>query len=82
MFQLIEKCYQNPNFPNSNIEKIDKLYNSLPSEFVNSKYFLRLLKEADSAVWPDTNSSSYTHIDHVYEQLLLFQSSMTVTFYH
>lgn len=45
MFQLIKKCDKNAYFPKkSNIEVIDKLYRSLPSEFVNNENVFMLLK--------------------------------------
>jgi len=78
MFQFIDKCYQNPNFPNSNIEVIDNLYKSLPSDFVDSKYFLQLLKEVNQVIWPDSGTSLYVHVEHVYDQLLQFKMSMKV----
>jgi len=78
MFQLIEKCYQNTNFPKLNIEVIDKLYKSLPSEFLGSKYFILLLREANQVIWPDSGSSLYTHMEHIYDQLQQFKTSMKV----
>jgi len=80
MFQLIEKCYENPHFPKSNIEVIDNLYKSLPSEFLSSKYFIKLLKEANQVIWPDSGSFLYTHMEHIYEQLKQFKTSMKVRF--
>jgi len=80
MFQLIEKCYQNTHFPKSNIEVIDNLYKSLPSEFLGSKYFIMLLKEANQVIWPDSGSTLYTHMEHIYDQLQQFKTSMKVRF--
>lgn len=80
MFQLIEKCYQNKNFPNSNIEIIDKLYNSLPADFLSSKYFIMLLKEANQVIWPDSSITFYTHMEYIYDQLQQFKASMKVRF--
>lgn len=74
--EFIDKCYQNPKFPNSNIEVIDNLYKSLPSDFVDSKYFLQLLKEVNQVIWPDSGTSLYVHVEHVYDQLLQFKMSM------
>ncbi|XP_050059643.1 interaptin-like isoform X2 [Aphis gossypii] len=76
--ELIEKCYQNKNFPNSNIEIIDKLYNSLPAEFLSSKYFIMLLKEANQIIWPDSSITFYTHMEYIYDQLQQFEASMKV----
>ncbi|XP_060850821.1 death domain-associated protein 6-like isoform X2 [Rhopalosiphum padi] len=76
--ELIEKCYQNINFPNLNIEAIDKLYNSLPSEFLSSKYFIKLLREANQVIWPDSGINLYTHLEHIYDQLQQFKTSMKV----
>ncbi|VVC45347.1 Hypothetical protein CINCED_3A021222 [Cinara cedri] len=76
--EFIEKCYQNANFPNQNIQLVDKLYRSLAPEFVESKYFLLLLKEANQAIWPDSSVSLYIHVEHVYNQLLQFHSSMEI----
>lgn len=78
MFQLIEKCYENPNFPKSNIEVVDKLYKSLPSEFLDTKHFLMLLNESNQVIWPDSNVSLYVYIEHIYKQLLQFEASMKV----
>jgi len=80
MFQLIEKCYENTHFPKSNIEVIENLYKSLPSEFLGSKYFIKLLKEANLVIWPDSGSFLYTHMEHIYEQLQQFKTSMEVRF--
>ncbi|XP_015366655.1 PREDICTED: CAP-Gly domain-containing linker protein 1-like isoform X2 [Diuraphis noxia] len=76
--ELIEKCYENNNFPKSNIEVIENLYKSLPSEFLGSKYFIKLLKEANLVIWPDSGSFLYTHMEHIYEQLQQFKTSMKV----
>ncbi|KAF0767125.1 interaptin-like [Aphis craccivora] len=76
--ELIEKCYQNKNFPNSNIEIIDKLYNSLPADFLSSKYFIMLLKEANQVIWPDSSITFYTHMEYIYDQLQQFKASMKV----
>lgn len=78
MFQLIEKCYENPYFPKSNIEAIDKLYRSLPPEYLDTKYFLKLLDEVNKIVWPDTRLHLYVHMDYVHKQLLQFQTLMEV----
>lgn len=78
MFQLIEKCYANENFPKPNIEVIDKLYRSLPSEFLETKHFLQLLNESNQAIWPDSSASLYVYIEHIYNQLLQFKTSMKV----
>jgi len=78
MFQLVEKCYENPHFPKSSIEVIDNLYKSLPSEYFGSKYFIKLLKEANQAIWPDSGRFLYTHMEHIYEQLQQFKTSMKV----
>ncbi|XP_003241599.1 reticulocyte-binding protein 3 isoform X2 [Acyrthosiphon pisum] len=76
--ELIEKCYQNTHFPKSNIDVIDNLYKSLPSEFLGSKYFIMLLREANQVIWPDSGSPLYTHMEHIYEQLQQFKTSMKV----
>jgi len=81
LFQLIDKCYENPNFPNSNIEVIDNLYKSLPFDFINSKHFKLLLKEVNQVIWPDSGTSLYTHVEHVYDQLLQFKISTEVLIY-
>lgn len=75
---MIDKCYENPNFPNSNIEVIDNLYKSLPSDFVDSEEFLKLLKDVNQTIWPDSGTSSYLYVKHVYDQLLQFKASMEV----
>jgi len=80
MFQLIEKCFQNIYFPKSNIEVINNLYKSLPSEFLGSKYFIMLLKEANQVIWPDSGSTLYTYMEHIYDQLQQFKTSMEVRF--
>lgn len=59
---------------------MDKLYKSLPAEFFNSKYFVSLLKEANQVIWPDSKTSLYVHVEHVYNQLLQFEASMKVKF--
>lgn len=79
MFKIIEKCYANPNFPNSNIAIIDKLYDSLPIEFLDSKYFIKLIEEANQVIWPDSSKSLYVHIEYVHNQLNQFEASMKVT---
>ncbi|KAL5235627.1 hypothetical protein ACI65C_003037 [Semiaphis heraclei] len=76
--ELIEKCYENTHFPKSNIEVIENLYKSLPSEFLGSKYFITLLKEANQVIWPDSGSFLYSHMEHIYDQLLQFKTSMEV----
>lgn len=78
MFQLIEKCYKNPNFPDSKIKVVDELYKSLPDEFVQSKYFVAMVKEANNKIWPDSKISSYVDIDSIHEQLNQFKASMEV----
>lgn len=78
MFQLIEKCYANSKFPKSSIEVIDKLYRSLPSEFIDTKHFLQLLNESNQAIWPDSSASMYVYVEHVYNQLQQFETSMKV----
>lgn len=80
MFQLIEKCYENTNFSKSNIDVIDNLYKSLPSEFLDSKYFILLLKEANQVIWPDSGICLFTHMEHIYDQLQQFKTSMKVIF--
>lgn len=57
---------------------IDKLYKSLPSEFVDSKHFILLLKEVNQMIWPDSSITLYVHVEHVYEQLQQFKTSMKV----
>uniref|UniRef100_A0A2H8TMX4 Death domain-associated protein 6 n=1 Tax=Melanaphis sacchari TaxID=742174 RepID=A0A2H8TMX4_9HEMI len=76
--ELIEKCYQNKHFSNLNVEKIDKLYNSLPSEFLNSNYFIKLLREANKIIWPDSGITLFIHLEHIYDQLQQFKASMQV----
>lgn len=57
---------------------IDKLYKSLPFDFVNSKHFVLLLKEVNQIIWPDSSITLYVHVEHVYEQLKQFETSMKV----
>lgn len=80
MFQFIDKCYKNSNFLNSNITVIDKLYESLPSDFVDTKYFVSLLEEVNQIIWPNSSINTYVNVDHIHDQLMQFQSSMKVLF--
>lgn len=80
MFQLIDKCYKNSKFPNSNITVIDKLYKSLPSDFVDSKCFVSLLEEVNQIIWPDSSINKFVNVEHIYDQLVQYKSSMKVLF--
>lgn len=80
MLQFINKCYENPNFPNPNIKVIDNLYKTLPHEFVTSKLFMSMLEEANTKIWPDSGVTSYVFIEHIYDQLNQFKTSMVVNF--
>lgn len=80
MFQIISKCYENKNFPPSNIKMIDKLFKSLPLEIVTTKSFTSLLREVNQIIWPDSSKVLYIHIEHIYEELMDFKTSMEVKF--
>lgn len=78
MFQLIEKCYQNKKFPKSNIDVMEKLFRSLPFDFINTKHFILSLKEANQVIWPDSSLALYSLVEDIYNQLLQFETSMKV----
>lgn len=50
----------------------------MPSEFVDSEYFVLLLKEANKRIRPDSRASLYYYIEQVYDQLFQFKTSMEV----
>lgn len=59
---------------------VDELYKSLPHEFVNSKLFVSILEETNTKIWPDSSIAFYVHIEHIYDQLNQFKTSMEVSF--
>lgn len=71
--ELIAKCYENTNFSKSKIKVVDKLFKSMPPEFVYPKHFIALLEEVNSKIWPDCNISLYEHIEHIYKELNKFK---------
>ncbi|XP_050420218.1 uncharacterized protein LOC126833109 isoform X2 [Adelges cooleyi] len=76
--ELIEKCYDNVKFPKSNIDTIKTLFKSIPSDFTESKLFIKLLREANQSVWPDSSAESYVHLENIYDQLRQFKSAKRI----